>query len=467
MIGGHDTRDFPRETVFSCSTQEVNDKQPKSSRNCPALSKTITPKECGSDRVSKLDCPNSCEFHPFTAGNANGLAELEQRVFKKTQKRVLDELGGEPARELGRALREAEDEVSHFLMLTQAVHKAGDKEGPDFVERWQKAGFEGVNNDERTLLQAQRTQRPALLQIKKVLDQQSMEVTDLLESEPTTFTVVADVELDPVMEGDSLLAWIYDAPLFTRLSGPAFELPENESGNPLEALAEIARKLDGPMIPGQLGLWLRSHMLEVYEALVEANADEGDEEDGALMGVDDMIESFDWSELPDFSHDRIPRQKVINEQAIEDRLAPFLHRYQEDAEDAVQWFEQTWQDIASGVDQLTEGVLSDEGFGVVLILLAKGAAVLHARPPVREGADPLRFIWQLGNELRDSSKIEEEEDFERYVQNSPQPVVAEWLCGEAASFAEGDEAVFSNENLAVVFPVVKAAIWEMCHWYPL
>ncbi|MDB6139675.1 MAG: hypothetical protein JWO94_2747 [Verrucomicrobiaceae bacterium] len=447
----------------------MNDKQPKSARNCPALAKTITPKECGSDRVSKLDCPDSCEFHPFVKENANGLAELEQRVFKKTQKRVLDELGGEPARVLGRALREAEDEVSHFLMLTQAMHKAGEKEGPDFVERWQKAGFDGLNNDERNLLLAQRTQRPALLQIQKVIDQQSMEVTDLLDAVPKTFTVVADVELDPVMEGDSLLAWIYDAPLFTRLSGPAFELPENESGNPLEALTEITRTLDGPLLPGQLRLWLTSHMLQVYEALVEAHADdeeEDGEDDGELLGVDDVIASFDWSELPDFSKDPLPRQKPMGEQAIDDRLAPFLHHHKE-AEDAVQWFETTWQDIASGVDQLTEGVLTDEGFGVVLILLAKGAAVLHPRPPQREGADPLRFIWQLGNELRESSQIEEEDDFERYVQKSPQPMVAEWLCGEAASFAEGEEAVFDNENLAVVFPILKAAIWEMCHWYPV
>lgn len=456
-----------RETPVPCSTPGVNDKQPKSSRNCPALSKTITPKECGSDRVSKLACPDSCEFHPFTKENTGGLAELEQRVFKKTQKRVLDELGGEPARELGRALREAEDEVAHFLMLTQAVHKAGDKEGPDFVERWQKAGFDGLNNDERTLLQAQRSQRPALLQIQKVLDQQAMEVTDLLDSEPKTFTVVADVELDPVMEGDSLLAWIYDAPLFTRLSGPAFELPENDSGNPLEALAEIAKTLDGPRIAGQLRIWLKSHMLEVYEALVAAHADDEDGEgEEEPMGVDDVIASFDWSELPDFSKQPMPRQKLIGEQAIDDRLAPFLHRYK-DAEEAVQWFEQSWQDIASGIDQLTEGVLTDEGFGVVLILLAKGAGVLHPRPPQREGADPLRFIWQLGNELRASSQIEEEEDFERYIQDSPQPAVAEWLCSEAASFAEGEEAVFENEQMAVVFPVIKAAIWEMSHWYPV
>ena len=442
----------------------MNDKLPKSARNCPALSRTITPKECGADRVSKIACPDTCEFNPFTLENTEGLTAIEERVFKKVQKRVLDELGGEPARELGRALREAEDEVSHFLMLTQAVHKAGDKEGPDFVERWQKDGFDGLNNDERTLLLAQRTQRPVLLQIKKVIDGQCMEVVDLLETTPQTLTVVVDVELDPAMEGDSLLAWIYDAPLFTRLSGPAFELPENESGNPLEALAEIAKGLDGPRIPGQLRIWLTSHMLDVYAALVEAHAD--DEEDGdedEMLGVDDVIASFDWSELPDFSKDPLPRQKMVREGDIDDRLAPFLHRHK-DAEEAVQWFEQTWQDIASGIDQLTEGVLSDEGFGVVLILLAKAAAVLHASPPQRENADPLRFIWQLGNELRESSQIEEEDDFEKYVQSSPQPVVAEWLCSEAASFADGEEAVFDNENLAVVFPVLKAAIWEMCHW---
>ena len=134
----------------------------------------------------------------------------------------------------------------------------------------------------------------------------------------------------------------------------------------------------------------------------------------------------------------------------------------------MQWFEETWQDIASSVDQVTDGVLSDEGFGVVLILLAKAACVLHPRAPVREDPSPVRFMWQLGREMSESIRIitdeSGEEAFEQYIQDSPQPVVCQWLCGEAASFAEGNEAVFDNENLSVVFPIIKAAVWEMCHW---
>jgi hypothetical protein len=100
---------------------------------------------------------------------------------------------------------------------------------------------------------------------------------------------------------------------------------------------------------------------------------------------------------------------------------------------------------------------------VVLILLAKAAAVLHPRPPQREHTDSMRFVWQLGNELRESSRIAEEDAFEQYIQDSPQPAVCEWLCGEAVNFSEGEEPVFDQEALAIVFPVLKAAIWEMCH----
>ncbi len=443
----------------------VNDKLPKSARNCPALARTITPKECGSDRISKINCPETCEFHPFTLANAGSLAAVEERLLKKVQKRALDELRGDQARELGRQLRESEDEVEHFLMLMQAVHASGEVEGPDFVDRWAKDHFDGLNNDERTLLKAQQSQRPALIQIQRVIDGLSMEALDLLSADPQPFALVSDVELDPAMEGDTLLGWIYEAPLFTRLSGPAFELPEHDSGHPLEALRDIARTLDGPPLPDQLRLWLKTHALDVYRALEELVGTDDDED--LAPGVDDLIASFDWSELPDFSQDPMPRQRVVAEQEIDDRLGPFLHRHK-DPEQAVQWFENTWQDLASGVDQMTEGVLSDEGFGVVLILLAKAACVLHPRPPVRENVDPLRFLWQLGNELRESSRIIEEEAgeeaFEQYVQESPQPIICQWLCGEAASFAEGNEAVFDNESLAVVFPVVKAAVWEMCHW---
>ena len=437
----------------------MNDKQPKSARQCPALSRTITPKECGMDRVSKISCPETCAHHPFSAANAEGLTGIEERLLKKVQKRVMDELGGDAARNFARQLREAQDEVEEFLLVTQAVHAAGEKEGPDFVERWKKDGFDGLNNDERTLIKAQSTQRPALLRIENVIDAQSMEVTDLLETEGKAFTVVADVELDPAMNGDVLLAWIYDAPLFIRFGGPAFELPEHDAENPVDALAEIAKELGGPMLPNQLRPWLKTHMLDLYNAVADG---EGDEE---AFGVEDVLNSFDWSELPDFSQDPMPKQRVIREEEIEDRLAPFMHRHKE-PEQAVQWFEETWQDIASGVDQLTEGVLSDEGFGVVLIILAKVAAVLHTTPPVRETSDSMRFVWQLGNELRESSRMAEEDAFEAYIKDSPQPVVCEWACSDAAEFAEGEAAVFEHENLAVVFPVLKAAIWEMCHWKP-
>ena len=443
----------------------MNDKLPKSARNCPALSRTITPKECGSDRVSKIDCPDTCEFHPFTLANAGGLTSIEERLLKKVQKRVLDELRGDQARELGRKLRESEDEVEHFLMLLQAVHTTGEVEGPDFVDRWAKDHFEGLNNDERTLLKAQQTQRPVLIQIKRVIDEQSMEVLDLLGADPQPFTVVADVELDEAMEGDTLLGWVYDAPLFTRLSGPAFELPEHESGQPLEALREIAKTLDGPLLPDQLRLWLKTHALEIYQMLEDVEDTDDEEEFGA--GVEDVYASFDWADLPDFSQDQMPRQRPLGEREIDDRLGPFLHRHK-DPEQAVQWFEETWQDIASSVDQVTDGVLSDEGFGVVLILLAKAACVLHPRAPVREDPSPVRFMWQLGREMSESIRIitdeSGEEAFEQYIQDSPQPVVCQWLCGEAASFAEGNEAVFDNENLSVVFPIIKAAVWEMCHW---
>ena len=415
------------------------------------------------DRVSKIACPETCPHHPFTRGNAEGLTVIEERFLKKVQKRMLDELGGDAARRLSHSLREAEDEVAEYLLLMQQVHAASETEGNDFFDRWQKAGFEGLNNDERNLATYLKSQRPALLQIGHVIDAWAMEVVDLLEPEPKTLTVVADVELDPAMEGDVLLGWIYDAPHFTRLSGPAFALDEHETLPPAEALADLAKSLGGPLLASQLGAWLRTHMLDVYASMLQADA--GDDEDEETPSVDEVLASFDWSELPDFSKDELPRQRVIRDDGIEDRLAPFLHRY-EDPEEAVEWFEETWQDIASGVDQLTEGVLTDEGFGVVLILLAKAAAVLHPRPPQRGNPESLRFVWQLGNELRQASRMTEEESFEDYVQDSPQPVVCEWLCGEATTFAEGDEAVFDQTSLAIVFPILKAAIWEMCHWSP-
>ncbi len=438
----------------------MNDKQPKSSRNCPALAKTITPKECGSDRVSKINCPPTCEFHPFTPDNTESLLAVEERLLKKVQQRVLGELRGDLARDLGRRLRECEDEVEHFLMLMQAVHAESEVEGPDFVDRWAKDHFDGLNNDERVILKAQQTQRPALLHVQKVTDSQTMDVLDLLSATPEPFSVVSDFELDSAMEGDAMLGWIYDAPLFIRLSGPAFEVPHGEEETPIEALREAARKLGAPALSDHLRHWLKTHALEVYQSL-------DFEDEDVPPSAEYLLGSIDWESLPDFSEDKLPRQQELQVEEIDKRLASFLRQHPP-GEENMDWFEATWLDIASGADQVTEdGTLSDEAFGVVLMLLVKAAGVLHPRPPKRD-ASSQRFLWRVGRELAEAvasaSEDADEGSYERYLLDSPQPAVCDWLCGEAASLTEGDEALVAPHELALIFPILKAAVWEMCHW---
>jgi len=63
-------------------------------------------------------------------------------------------------------------------------------DGLTCAQRWERAGFLGLKNDERVLFRAKMQVRIALLEIRSVLDEQRLEVVDLFSSGPVPLRVV-------------------------------------------------------------------------------------------------------------------------------------------------------------------------------------------------------------------------------------------------------------------------------------
>lgn len=100
-------------------------------------------------------------------------------------------------------------------------------EGKRIAAQWQQEGWEGLGSDEKCMMEFRMNAAPALVEVRKVFDHQSMECTDLLQPERGTFII-----LDRGMAGNMtrftrLWMWLADYPYFSRPACDPLEVPEN------------------------------------------------------------------------------------------------------------------------------------------------------------------------------------------------------------------------------------------------
>ena len=58
-------------------------------RSCPALSRDISPADCGEQRQSRLACPVDCPHNPFAPANYSQLLEMENRLAAKSADQLI------------------------------------------------------------------------------------------------------------------------------------------------------------------------------------------------------------------------------------------------------------------------------------------------------------------------------------------------------------------------------------------
>ncbi len=147
---------------------------------CPAIGREITSADCGDSRGSRHSCPDDCEHNPLSPANYGQLLEIEDELDRKTLARMFEESPDRPA--LERAFRDAVRSqwahAAHAFTAWQLFFQTG-AEGRTFAQRWEQAGFPGLKNDERVLLRAKMQTRVALLEIRRVIDEQHLEAVNL------------------------------------------------------------------------------------------------------------------------------------------------------------------------------------------------------------------------------------------------------------------------------------------------
>ena len=219
-------------------------KASKHLRDCPALGRAITPAECGSGRGSAYRCPAACPFFPFTPANYDLHSEVEERLIQKTYSRAAREMTATESESIFRALdasQGAVDEVvANHARFAWLYHWRRDAAGRTFGERWLADQASGLNNDERVLLAGMNAMRPVLLEVHRILDEQTIEGVDLLDGRP--LRIIDRANAAAVTRYSALLTWAYPMAHYDRLSGGAFFIPDVQQTTPVEIVREIIRQ---------------------------------------------------------------------------------------------------------------------------------------------------------------------------------------------------------------------------------
>ncbi len=107
--------------------------------------------------------------------------------------------------------------------------------------------------------------RPALLELQRIIDPQTVDCVDLLTG--AKLRVVDRALAGSARRYAVSLTWVYSLPHYDRLSGMAITWPELPHLTPEEALREIIVHLGGPAQVGLQSPWITEHFTRVYAAV--------------------------------------------------------------------------------------------------------------------------------------------------------------------------------------------------------
>ncbi len=200
-------------------------------RPCPALQASISAADCGSQRGSRLNCPADCPFFPFGTAAYELWLKVDAGWLKKSLDHVLASRG-RPAFEGALKAHQVPLADANFELeaaMSRALHhllfRDPGADGKTVADVWQAAGWTGLNNDERVMMQYRRAAQPTVVEVTRLLDGQALQCLDLLAPERPAFVVFDRAAAAQTVRFSRLLTWLTDYPNFARLGLPAIQIP--------------------------------------------------------------------------------------------------------------------------------------------------------------------------------------------------------------------------------------------------
>jgi hypothetical protein len=215
-----------------------------------------------------------CPHFPFTPVNYGRHGEIETGLVPKLHARAEQVLVGDSRKRYYAALQNAE-KGSHQALgthseLVQLFHLERDADGLSFCDRWLADPKAGLSNDERFLLSRMDRMRPALLEVQRLVDEQTMEVVDVFNG--GTLSLIDRSLAARADRYSTWLTWCYSMPHYERTNGIISEVPEFGDKSSWEGVEELIRNLGGPSDPTGRQVWLAWNFTRICKAMSTSGA---------------------------------------------------------------------------------------------------------------------------------------------------------------------------------------------------
>ena len=244
-------------------------KATKHQRDCPAVGHSISSRDCGEGRHLIFPCPADCVYNPLSAENYSQYSELEGSVIRKSVEFFKRENRGNAAllAAYDRADRNGITEATSFCLWN--FFWVRDAAGKTMADRWADKRYDGLTNDERAIFSAQRGARPAVFEVRKVVNETTTEIVDLLSG--ARLTLVDGMFASRAVRFATLFTWLVPSPHFTRLLGSAILFPDAGSLTALEVFRAIETQLGVPSGADEEQRWLGENWMNFVRAIQESS----------------------------------------------------------------------------------------------------------------------------------------------------------------------------------------------------
>jgi hypothetical protein len=215
---------------------------------CPALEKIICSACCGSGRGSKINCIPHCSYLPFSVQGYDLWLKIDGGLARKMLGYLAIYYSRDKFEEVVEQMRfasgisggdvgTAEGAAVYYLFFVKC-----DAGGRTLAKKWQEEGWNGLNNDERIMMECRFNCRATVIEIQKVLDHQSMDCIDLLEPERGNFILIDRATAARSVRFTRMLTWLAHYPYFSRLANNGVELPDSAFVEFIDSLRDAFRK---------------------------------------------------------------------------------------------------------------------------------------------------------------------------------------------------------------------------------
>ena len=247
----------------------------KSRGNCIVLWQMICSYCCGTKRNEAINCSKDCEYNLLSRKAYDNHLKIDKGLIVKMLKYVIDCSGKEKFEKVmgkmafhdesrSERIEDAAGAAMNYLLFVEP-----DTQGRTLVQKWESASWQGLTNDEKSLINYSKNSSLTVIEIQKVIDNQITECIDLLDDKNKKFILLDRSLASHFPRFTKMLVWIAHYPHFSRVLSNGIEVTssiEREFMDELFSAYEKARNKNGKLTIKQ---FMAGNYGKLYQKIID------------------------------------------------------------------------------------------------------------------------------------------------------------------------------------------------------